>query len=132
MRYLTLLLALIISSSAFSGPYSYACKIAGEYRVESKDGKLTTPKPNAKLYEGKDFNVDRKSGVVLGAIDNSSYEKKVVLDRGSKQQSFKLIWYSYTGFGAAANYLTIREYEESEKKPFSAIIDWEVLSGTCQ
>lgn len=134
MRYLILLIAPLFSCLSYAGAYSYSCEINGEYTFGS-DGKLVPADP--KIYLGKKFSVERKSGVVLGGgVGNSSYPSKSVIDTGSKQQAYKLIWISKevvgTNGGRNAVYLSVKEYNENDTKAFSMIVGSEVLSGVCQ
>jgi hypothetical protein len=134
MRYLTLLIASLFSSLSYADAYSYSCEINGEYTFGS-DGKLVPAKQ--KIYLDQKFNVERKSGVVLGGgVGNSSYPTKTVIDIGGKEQAYKLIWISKevvgTNGGRNAVYLSVEEYNEGDIKPFSMIVGSEVLSGVCQ
>lgn len=133
MKIITLIMALLLSGYGYADAYSYSCQIHGEY-VLGNDGKLT---PNEKIYFGGEFNVERKSGVVLGGgVGNSSYPTKTVIDFGGKNQAYKLIWLSRdvtgTNGGKNAVYLTIEEYNENEFKPFSMIVSSRVLTGVCK
>ena len=134
MRCIALLIASLFSSLSYAGAYSYSCEINGEYKFGS-DGQLVPD--DRKIYLGQQFNVERKSGVVLGAgVGNSSYLTKTVIDIGGKEQAYKLIWISKevvgTNGGRNAVYLSVEEYSESDVKPFSMIVGSQVLSGVCQ
>ena len=134
MRLLALLIASLLASLSYAGGYSYSCEITGEYKYGS-DGQLVPD--DRKIYLGQQFNVERKTGVVLGAgVSNSSYPTRTVIDVGGKQQAYKLIWTSKevagTNGGRNAVYLSVEEYNESDVKPFSMIVGSQVLSGVCQ
>ncbi|WP_444902174.1 hypothetical protein ACJJIG_04390 [Microbulbifer sp. SSSA007] len=118
---------------SFSGPFAYECNIKNEFQLNS-DGQLVT---EYKIYSGKFFNVDRKTGVVLGGgVGNSSYKIKQIIDPGGKEQSFKLLWISHqiTGVEGGHNsaYLTIKEYNENFLKPFILVLPNSMLTGTCK
>lgn len=134
MKFLLLSVLFLFPSLIFASDNSYTCQINGEYKI-SDNGKLLPDNQN--IYIDKIFNVERKSGVVLGGgVGNSSYPTKSVIDIGSKDQSFKLIWISKdvigTNGGKNAVYLTIDEFINGDIKPFSMILSSKVLSGTCQ
>jgi hypothetical protein len=133
MRILAAIYLLLLASLAISGPYSYECKILGEY-IQANDGTLVADK---KIYYGESFNVERRSGVILGGgLGNSSYPKKQVLDFGSKKQAFKALWISQdvvgTDGGKNVVYLTVYEYDEGISKPFLVVAGSRVISGTCE
>ncbi len=126
-------ISILISSSAFSNPYTYECDIKSEYTL-SDDGALITS--GTQIYNGKKFNVERPSGIVLGGgVGNSTYPTKTVIDPGGMGQSYKLLWTSRevigTKGGKNAIYLTIQEYNVSSSKPFTMVIDSRILSGIC-
>lgn len=123
-----------LSTIANADPYTYSCEINGEYSFD-KQGQLVPQ--NLKIYLGQKFNVERKSGVVLGGgVGNSSYPTKKVLDPGGKEQSYKLIWISEdvvgTNGGKNIGYMNIEEYNAKRQKPFSMIVGSGVLTGLCQ
>jgi hypothetical protein len=129
--FLVLLLWLPHLSNA--GEYSYSCEIKGELLL-TDDGVLRSEN---EIYLGSKFNVERKSGVVLGEdIGNSSYPTKQVIDMGSSEQSYKLIWISreVIGFEGAYNsvYLNIQEYNPNFLKPFTLNLGSRTLSGICK
>lgn len=113
--------------------YSYECEVLGEY-VHDEKGTLVLDR---RIYVGEKFNVERRSGVVLGGgVGNSSYPTKQVLDPGGKEQSYKLIWISKDVSGTTGGknvvYLNIEEFAESEKKSFVLFEGSRVLSGLCK
>lgn len=128
------LIGIFLSTLVSADPYTYSCEINGEYSFDNQ-GKLVPH--NLKIYLGKKFNVERKTGVVLGGgVGNSTYPTKKVLDFGGKEQAYKLIWISDdvvgTNGGKNIGYLSIEEYDEKRLKPFSMMIASEVLTGLCQ
>lgn len=133
MKILLLLLVTILSTQALAGSFSYSCTVNGEY-VFGSNGELIS---DNRAYFGQTFNVERKSGVVLGeAIGNSSYPTKTVIDVGSQEQSYKLLWVSKEVIGSNngrnAVYLNIEEFNQSASKPFSMVVGSRVVSGVCK
>jgi hypothetical protein len=128
-----LLLCILFSNTIFAGEYSYSCEVNNEYTLHD-DGTL---KQDQRIYIGSKFNVERKSGVVLGdGVGNSSYPTKQVIDAGSNAQSYKLIWISreVIGYKGSHNsvYLNIEEYNSNSLKPFTLHLGSTILSGQCK
>jgi len=133
MKFQIFLLTMLVLSTAHAGPYSYECEVKGEY-VYNTNGELT---PERKIYYGEKFNVERKSGVVLGGgVGNSSYPTKSVIDTGGREQSYKLLWVSkevaVTNGGRNAAYLSVEEFNENFLKPFTLVAGSKVLTGLCK
>jgi hypothetical protein len=123
----------LLPFTVHAGTYSYSCKVKAEY-VLSDSGELDL-KNN--LYFGSEFNVERKSGVVLGdGVGNSSYPTKQIIDIGSEEQSYKLIWISSEVIGVSgafnAVYLNVEEYNENLLKPYTLVLGTRTLTGTCK
>jgi hypothetical protein len=130
-KFLTLILCL--PHFVFAGEYSYSCEVKGEFFL-TDEGIL---KPENMIYFGSKFNVERKSGVVLGGgIGNSSYPTKQVIDMGSTHQSYKLVWISREVIGIKGSfnsvYLNIQEYNSNYLKPFTLNLGSKTLSGVCK
>jgi hypothetical protein len=89
-----------------------------------------------KLYLGKGFTVDRKSGVMVGELKNSYVTEPQVIDYGSSENSYKVIasMRKEQGAGAGSNIyaLTIEEFESGAKKPFVFLQNDKVFFGFCQ
>ncbi len=131
-----LILTLLLSATsqyAIAGVHAYECTVKNELHTDN-DGILIS---DHEIYKGKIFNVDRKTGMVLGGgLGNSSYKTKTVIDPGSKEQSFKLLWQSHpvagTSNGINSVYLTVQEFNKNYLKPFIVVEGSTVLSGTCK
>lgn len=89
-----------------------------------------------KTYVGKEFSVERRTGVMAGALKNSFVTKPEVIDQGSEMNSFKVVatMRRDQGAGAGSNVylLVIREFEKGAEKPFLFIDNDEIYSGTCK
>jgi len=131
--FLLMALLSLVPQYAISGINAYECTVKNELHTNN-DGELVS---NRKIYIGGVFNVERKTGVVLGGgLGNSSYKTKTIIDPGGKDQSFKLLWQSHpvvgTSGGINSVYLTVEEYNENFLKPFVLVEGNTVLSGTCK
>lgn len=86
-------------------------------------------------YLGKKFTVERRTGLMAGALKFSSFTKPQVIDYGSRDHSFKVISSvrAQEGMGGTSIYgLTINEYESSDKKSFIFLDSEVIYLGTCK
>jgi len=129
----TAIMACVFPLLAYSGTFTYECTIKHELQLNS-EGQLST---EYTLYVGNTFNVDRKSGLVLGGgLGNSTYKSRHIIDPGGKEQSYTLMWISHpisgTSGGVHSTYLNIEEHNDNLLKPFVLIQSSSVLTGTCK
>lgn len=133
-------LALICAASVFTGmlPFhathaqvlrDYRCKID---RVASSD---TSPPASLKSYVGKEFTVERRTGLMAGALKNSYITKPEVIDFGSEENSYKVITTlrkeQGAGIGSNAYLLVVKEWAKGLNKPFLFAENDDVYFGTC-
>lgn len=87
-------------------------------------------------YIGKQFTVERQTGVMAGVLKNSYITRPVVVDGGSAENAFKVVatMRRDQGAGAGSNIyaLTVVEYERSAKKPFVFLENDLVYFGQCE
>lgn len=111
----------------------YQCTIERYSRAEGDSG------PSYKMVQdafvGKQFTVDRSSGITVGALKNSVDSKPQVVDRGSDYNSFKV--FSAAGSdefhpGSIVSALNVMEFVTGEIKPFNFMVDDGVFFGTCK
>ena len=97
---------------------------------------MAVTKMREKELLGKEFTVDRRTGLMVGILKNSYYTKPQVIDRGSSGNSFKVInsmrIEEGLGRGSMIYALTINEYESSDKKAFVFLENAVVYMGTCE
>ena len=87
-------------------------------------------------YVGKEFTVDRTTGLMVGALKNSFVTKPQVIDRGApRQNAYKVVTTMKVteGAGAGSNLyaLVIDEYLEGPKKPFIFLENDKAYLGSC-
>jgi hypothetical protein len=86
-------------------------------------------------YVGKDFTVERGTGLMAGALKNSYATKPQVIDYGSKENSYKVVTTmkleESSGSDSNIFALTISEYEPSPKKSFVFLNNDDVYFGDC-
>jgi hypothetical protein len=88
-----------------------------------------------KFYIGKQFTVERQTGLMAGILKNSFTTKPVVIDIGSKDNSYKVVTTMRleegAGFSSHIYALTINEYVDSSQKRFVFLNDDVVYLGKC-
>ncbi|WP_040661606.1 hypothetical protein [Neptuniibacter caesariensis] len=128
-----ILLLLCVPCLVSAGSLSYSCEVKSEFYLASS-GSLES---GNQLYVGSKFNVEKRTGVVSGTgVGNSSYPTKQVIDVGSEEQSYQLIWISreVIGIKGAHNsvYLRVQENHEGMNKPFIMNMGSKTLTGICK
>jgi len=119
-----------ISRLAISGVSSYQCEVISDATLE-KDGTLKMhPKS---LNIGKKFAIDRKTGVLIGDVFFGWGDPKVIAS-GSKDNAFKVLWTKKAGGtnGVFIDYLSIEEFNQGIKKPFSYFTGSQITTGFCE
>lgn len=90
----------------------------------------------AHMYLGKQFTVERKTGLMAGALKNSYFTEPQVIDYGSSENSYKVVTTMRKDQGAGAGSslfaLTINEYADDVRKPFVFLSDSDVYYGWCE
>lgn len=111
----------------------YRCKIE---RIHAADGE-TDPilLQERKLKVGREFTIDRATGVMAGSLKNSFATRPQVIDRGSKDNAFKAVTTMRVdqgiGEGSAIYALVVNEYIDAAKKPFVFMSGDIVYFGEC-
>ena len=132
LRFLVGATLFLIASSAFSAS-DYRCVVAR--RISAGQESLAAQKIQENTYIGKEFTVERQTGLMTGILKFSSFTKPQVIDHGSTDNSFKVISSvrANEGLGGTIIYaLTINEYERSDKKAFAFLVSDIVYLGTCK
>jgi hypothetical protein len=129
---LVMSILLLMTCSAFAQS-DYKCVIQRVFTAEQA--------PNAILSFneqniGKEFTVERNTGLMAGALKNSYVTKPQLIDFGSKDNAFKVVTTMRVdqGAGAGSNVYTlnINEYVSSQKKPFVFLENDVVFLGVCE
>ena len=85
----TLLLLFLVMAALNGHAQDYKCTIN---RIASSDD--SEPKEVAfrnKTFVGKEFTVERRTGLMAGVLKNSFITRPVVVDSGSTENSFKVV-----------------------------------------
>lgn len=121
------LVALTGVGSAQAFP-DYRCSI--ERAVSASESSLS------QTFIGKQFTVERKTGLMAGALKNSYVTEPQVIDYGSSENSYKVVTTMRKDQGAGAGSslfaLTINEYSDGVRKPFVFLSDSDVYFGWCE
>ncbi|MNE16658.1 hypothetical protein D3C80_1096110 [compost metagenome] len=120
-------IAMIGAGNAWASP-DYRCTV--EKAVSASASSL------GHMYIGKQFKVERKTGLMAGALKNSYVTKPQVIDYGSSENSYKVVTTMRIDQGAGAGSslfaLTIDEYKDEARKPFVFLSDNDVYLGWCE
>ncbi len=89
----------------------------------------------AKNYIGKEFTVDRRTGVMTGALRNAFITRPDVIDRGNEDNSYKVVTTLRLeqGAGRGSNFLVlvVNEYKRTQEKSFVFLNNDAVYFGMC-
>jgi hypothetical protein len=124
---LVLLAAACLQASAEDSRYQ--CEVEGFYRFV--DAKFLADDHSELI--GERFAVDRASGTISGfELSNEEAEQKMVLDRGSDKQAFKVLSvFEVYGPYQAVKYLYVQEFAPTPEKAFFAVSGSWLLTGHC-
>jgi hypothetical protein len=124
--------AVLIAPAAAQSLRDYKCVVQ---RVASADASPKHLEFLQKNFVAKEFTIDRRTGVMAGALKNSYLTRPIVVDVGSPQNSFKAVTTltkeQAAGPGSNAYLLVVNEYVGSPKKPFLFAENEDVYFGTC-
>lgn len=107
----------------------YQCEVESFYRFADAEFQADD---RSELI-GERFVVDRASGTISGfELSNEDAEQKMVLDRGSAKQAFKVLSvFEVYGPYQAVKYLYVEEFAPTPEKPFFAVSGSWLLTGHC-
>ena len=124
--------AALMSTAVLAGT-DYRCTI--ERIVDSAEDGAPSIAAKRKVYVGKEFTIDRRTGVMIGALKNSYLTEPRVIDSGSSENSFKAVTTMRRdqGVGAGSNLfaIVVKEFAETAKKPFVFLENDMVFYGHC-
>jgi hypothetical protein len=87
-NFLAFAISLIVNSPTYAGVFTYQCTVIDQFALadDGKVGKASKP-----TYEGSEFSIDRKTGVVIGpegALWSFKDSKFSLLSSGSTEDNF--------------------------------------------
>ena len=117
------------SSCAWPIGPDYRCNVE---RMAKASGEID--KFDRKIYLNKEFTVERRTGMMSGALKNSYITDPIVIDYGSTGNAYKIVTTMRVdqGIGEGSNIfaLNILEYKQSPQKPFVFLSNEMVFLGT--
>ncbi|WP_454867067.1 hypothetical protein [Pseudomonas lini] len=109
---------------------------AEDYRCTIESTVAAKEKPINRIYIGKQFTVEKRTGLMAGALKNSYVTDPQVIDYGSTENSYKAVATMRkdqgAGVGSSIYALTINEYDEGDRKPFIFLQNDEAFLGWCE
>ena len=89
----------------------------------------------AQNYVGKEFTVERRTGLMAGVLKNSYLTKPQVIDLGTNDNSYKVVTTlrreEGAGRGSNVYTLVVNEYVKPPRKPFVFLENDSLYFGTC-
>ena len=130
---LALAIGCVTSTAAIAGD-DFRCTI--ERVAQSHEEPSHSVKLLLENYIGKQFTIERRTGLMAGALKNSYITSPQVIDYGSKGNSYKVVTTLKPGegLGPGSNLyaLVVDEFVEEAKKPFVFLENERVFFGTCE
>lgn len=126
------LLACCLAASANAAP-DYRCII--EKRISASPELPAIQSAQEKAHIGKHFSVEKKTGIVSGALKNAFLEEPQIIDDGSSGQAYKVVSTIRPGesdvYGPGIYALIIDESANAAQKPFVFMENGVVYFGQC-
>ena len=130
MCYAALFLIILVDPT-HAGKTEYHCTVKQVLKL-SDEGKVEVDKNASRVYIGKDFRIDRETGVISSGVRFSSFSEMRVLFPGSSKHSFVGLAADEDGPFPIASLIEIHEFVSGPVKPFLwHIRGAELYSGTC-
>jgi hypothetical protein len=130
--------SLLLTGTAMAGDLHYTCKITQVYHLKEIGTLETAPESiTDKDVKQDSFTISRETGAITGKtseLDTKSAQSTVVIHRGSEDSSFVAV----ADFGLsksgthAYRVIKVEEYRKGSEKPFVAMGDLTIVSGTCK
>lgn len=127
-----------LGCTAFAGVTDYTCTITQVYQLKEIGTLETSPEPGKEKNVAKhQFTISRETGAVTGKsseLDTALAKSTLVIHRGSDENSFVAV----ADFGAtksgtrAYRVVKVEEYKKGANKPFVAMRDLDIVTGSCR
>ena len=130
--------ALFSGTTVGAGTAEYTCTITQTYQLK-EIGELEAPSEEnrEKIRPRPTFTISRETGMIVGKeseLDTRLAKATVVIHKGSKESSFVAVAdFGETQSGTRAyRVIRIEEYKKGSEKPFVAMRDLDIATGTCR
>lgn len=134
----SMLFSWLLSHAVSAGATDYDCTITHAYQLtESGTVDISPEYAKGKSVPRKSFAISRETGAVVGKtsdLDTAKAQSTFVVQQGSDENSFIAV----ADFGVsksgthAYRIVKIAEYIKGSEKPFVAMRDLDIVSGTCK
>lgn len=139
LRYLTELFLAAAISLVY--PANAEGQVLTDYRCKVERIATADAPPNSQLdfhlkhKIGKEFTVERRTGIMTGALKNSYINQPEIIDFGSVENSYKVITTlrkeQGAGYGSNVYFLIVNEYKSGGNKPFMFVENDVTYFGNC-
>ena len=123
--------AVLVGNGALAQGPDYRCVIE-RIAVANEDRRSIEFR---ETYIGQEFTVERRTGLMAGALKNSYATEPQVIDMGSAENSYKVVTTMRleegAGAGTNAYLLTVNEFADGREKPFMFAQNDVAYFGTC-
>ena len=133
-----LFLSWLHSGAVSAGTTDYTCAITQAYQLKEIGALATSPEyEKGKSIPRQSFTISRETGAITGKssdLDTALAKSTLVIHKGSDENSFIAV----ADFGLsksgthAYRVIKIEEYIKGSAKPFVAMRDLDVVTGTCK
>lgn len=127
-----------LSCAASAGVTDYTCTITQVYQLKEIGTLEKSPEPEKEKNVAKhQFTISRETGAITGKsseLDTALAKSTLVIHKGSDENSFVAV----ADFGAAKSgtrayrVVKIEEYKKGANKPFVAMRDLDIVTGSCR
>ena len=126
-------IGLLVVGVVHAGDFQYDCTVSATRAVDNAELPSSRWGPG---LPGQRFTINRETGAIGGSAafrvgEGQDWRTVEVLDRGSSQQSFKLLAVS-SGRLPTVIYVEVKEEAPGAAKPFMHYENWKLTLGTCR
>jgi hypothetical protein len=129
-----------LASAEVPSPSTYHCTIIQAYSISDKGLIVPSEEFWQRSYAKDQLVIDREAGRAFHPFfGTTNYQERLYLDEGSSEWSLKLLGYSMalepnseSGRNAVATLVQVFTYVEGPAKPFIAIENANLVTGTCE
>lgn len=128
------LILTLAGGAALAAP-DYRCK---EERIHNAAGEAgeSFVHQERNTFLGREFSVERRTGVMSGALKNNYISRPQVIEPGSSENSYKVVATltrdQSTGGGSVIFTLIVNEYVDEPQKPFVFLSNDVAYFGRCR
>lgn len=99
--------------------------------IERIDSSIRPGGMSGDSSKGKQFSVNRQTGVMTEALKNAFHAQPTVIDEGSSENAFKAVTTFKQDVGSGVYVINVAEFADTQKKPFIYTSGSDVYFGHC-